>query len=126
MYFKKSLKAKQFSFIELFYTYDILLHEYCTVYRLYLWKCNWSLTVTTLSGVYNTYQRLLPPNIASGSQLMPLVQTSEHGPGCMSVFVGINCDAQQLDILHKKNAWVYTGNDVDKVVTIFCSLLSLI
>lgn len=70
-------------------------------------------------GVYNTYERLLPLDVASSSCLWPVVQKAEHGPGALSVFVGINCDAEELDILHKKNAWVYNGNDIDKVTIVF-------
>ncbi|KAG7165433.1 All-trans-retinol 13,14-reductase-like [Homarus americanus] len=69
------------------------------------------------AGLYNTFERLLPLDVASSSRLWPMVQTSRHGTASMSVFVGINCDAAELDdIIHKKNAWVYTGNDIDKLL----------
>lgn len=72
------------------------------------------------TGLYNTYERLLPIDIASSSRIWPVLQDLEHGPGAMSVFVGLDCSAEELDILHKKNAWVFTGNDLDKVLA--CSL----
>lgn len=73
-------------------------------------------SVSTLSsGLYNTLERLLPKDIAASSRLWEVVQTAEHGPGCLSVFVGLDCDAEELQIMHKRNAWVYTGNDIDKV-----------
>lgn len=74
------------------------------------------------AGVYNTYERLLPLDVASSSCLWPLVQTANHGPGALSVFVGISCDAEELDILHKQNAWVYTGNDIDKLTLDYLKL----
>ncbi|KAK7076744.1 hypothetical protein SK128_022175, partial [Halocaridina rubra] len=67
------------------------------------------------AGLYNTYDRLLPLNVASASRLWPIVKSSEPGPGAMSIFVGLNCPAEELDIIHKKNAWVYTQNDIDKL-----------
>ncbi|XP_045626463.2 all-trans-retinol 13,14-reductase [Procambarus clarkii] len=74
------------------------------------------------AGVYNTFERLLPLDIASSSRLWPLIQTSTHGCGYMSVFVGLNCDAEELDIFHKKNAWVFTGNDIDKLTVDYLNL----
>lgn len=67
------------------------------------------------AGLYNTLERLLPRDIAASSRLWEITQTAEHGPGCLSVFVGIDCDEEELQILHRGNAWVYTGNDIDKL-----------
>lgn len=60
-------------------------------------------------------EHLLPRSVATTSHLWPLVQSQPHGPACLSVFVGINCSAKDLNIIHKQNAWVYTDNDIDKV-----------
>lgn len=67
------------------------------------------------AGLYNTLERLLPRDIASTSRLWEMVKTAEHGPGCLSVFVGLDCDEKELQIPQRSNAWVYTGNDIDKL-----------
>lgn len=78
--------------------------------------------VISAAGLYNTYERLLPIDIASSSRIWPVLQDLEHGPGAMSVFVGLDCSAEELDILHKKNAWVFTGNDLDKLTLNYLNL----
>ncbi|XP_050714755.1 all-trans-retinol 13,14-reductase-like [Eriocheir sinensis] len=74
------------------------------------------------AGLYNTLQRLLPKDIAGCSRLWDVVKTTEHGPGCLSVFVGLDCDEEELQILSKRNAWVYTGNDIDKLTLDYMNL----
>ncbi|XP_045626187.1 all-trans-retinol 13,14-reductase [Procambarus clarkii] len=74
------------------------------------------------AGVHNTFERLLPLEVASSSRFWPLVQTAKHGPGSLYVFVGMNCDADELDILKRKNAWVFTGSDIDKVTVDYWNL----
>ncbi|XP_063613481.1 all-trans-retinol 13,14-reductase-like [Penaeus indicus] len=78
--------------------------------------------VISAAGLYNTYERLLPLDIASSSRIWPVLQDLEHGPGAMSVFVGLDCSAEELDIIHKKNAWVFTGNDIDKLTLNYLNL----
>ncbi|KAG0715457.1 putative all-trans-retinol 13,14-reductase [Chionoecetes opilio] len=67
------------------------------------------------AGLYNTFENLLPTDIAATSRLWEMTKTAQHGPGCLSVFVGLDCDEEQLEILHRRNAWVYTANDIDKL-----------
>ncbi|KAK8400464.1 hypothetical protein O3P69_003254 [Scylla paramamosain] len=67
------------------------------------------------AGLYNTLEHLLPRDIAASSRLWEMTQTAEHGPGCLSVFVGLDCDEEKVEILQRGNAWVYTGNDIDKL-----------
>ncbi|XP_069178023.1 all-trans-retinol 13,14-reductase-like [Procambarus clarkii] len=74
------------------------------------------------AGVYNTFERLLPLEVASSSRFWPIVQTAKHGPGSLYVFVGINRDADELDILENKNAWIFTGSDIDKVTVDYWNL----
>lgn len=74
------------------------------------------------AGVYNSFQRLLPPDVASSSYLWPLVQAGKHGPGSLSVFVGLNCDSEELDIVQRKNIWAYTGNNIDKLYVNYMNL----
>ena len=60
-------------------------------------------------------KKLLPQQVAQRSMLWDYVSLP-HGISCMSVFVGINKSADELEgILNKKNCWVFTNNDVDKV-----------
>ncbi|XP_066955486.1 all-trans-retinol 13,14-reductase-like [Macrobrachium rosenbergii] len=74
------------------------------------------------AGVYNTYKKLLPMEVASSSNLWPLLKRCESGPGCMSVFVGLDCSAEDLDICHRKNVWTISGNDIDKLTLNFLSM----
>lgn len=73
--------------------------------------------VISNAGVYNTFEKLLPQDIASSSRLWPIVKSSPHGTGAISVFVGLNCPAEEMDITHKQNQWVFNKNDIDKA---FC------
>merc|ERR1712126_706616 len=74
------------------------------------------------AGVYNTFEKLLPLDVASSSRLWPIVRQSEHGIGAISVFVGINASGEELEIMHKKNAWVFNQNDLDKAFHDYCKL----
>jgi len=70
--------------------------------------------VISNAGVFNTFEKLLPQNIASSSRLWPIVKEAQHGIGAISVFVGLNCSSEEIDIIHKSNAWVFNKNDIDK------------
>ncbi|XP_066955488.1 all-trans-retinol 13,14-reductase-like [Macrobrachium rosenbergii] len=74
------------------------------------------------AGVYNTYKKLLPLEVASASNLWPVFKSCESGPGCMSVFVGLDCSAEDLDIYHRKNVWAFSDNDVDKLALDYLSM----
>ncbi|KAK3882468.1 hypothetical protein Pcinc_013175 [Petrolisthes cinctipes] len=67
------------------------------------------------AGFFNTMEHLLPTSVAASSHLWPLVKSQAHGPACLSVFVGLNCNAKELNIIHKQNSWVFTRNDIDKL-----------
>ncbi|XP_068202476.1 all-trans-retinol 13,14-reductase-like [Palaemon carinicauda] len=74
------------------------------------------------AGVYNTYKKLLPIDVASSSNIWPVLKKCEPGPGCMSVFVGLDCSAEDLDICHKKNVWAFTKNNFDKLALDYLSM----
>ncbi|XP_064108967.1 LOW QUALITY PROTEIN: all-trans-retinol 13,14-reductase-like [Macrobrachium nipponense] len=74
------------------------------------------------AGVYNTYKKLLPLEVASSSNLWSVFKSCESGPGCMSVFVGLDCPAEDLDIYHRKNVWAFSDNDIDKLALDYLSM----
>lgn len=74
------------------------------------------------AGLYNTFDGMLPVDIATSSRLWPMVKNSEHAIASMSVFVGLDCSAEKLDIYHKKNAWVFTKNDIDQLTKDYMKL----
>ena len=78
--------------------------------------------VVSNAGLYNTLERLLPLDVASSSRLWPMVKKSDHGPGAMSVFVGLDCPVEELDVIHRKNAWVFARNDIDKLTLDYLKL----
>jgi len=73
--------------------------------------------VISNAGLYNTFEKLLPQDIATSSRLWPIVKSTEHGTGAISIFVGLDCPAEEMDITPRQNQWVFNQNDIDKA---FC------
>ncbi|CAL4152973.1 unnamed protein product, partial [Meganyctiphanes norvegica] len=78
--------------------------------------------VISNAGVFNTFERLLPQEIATSSRLWPIVKGSEHGIGAISVFIGINASSEEIDIIHKQNYWVFNKNNIDKAFNDYAKL----
>ena len=64
-------------------------------------------------GVYNTFQKLLPPHIASKSYYSKICKDLKPGVAAMNVFLGLNASAEELGV-KRQNVWAFTSNDIDK------------
>ena len=62
------------------------------------------------AGLYNTFQRLLPPQISRKSYYSDMCSSLKPGPAAMNVFVGLNASSEELD-LKKFATWSYPDND---------------
>lgn len=68
------------------------------------------------AGVFNTFQKLLPPEIASKTSIFPLIKRKKvkSGVGAMSLFVGLRGTTEELG-LKANNIWAFTSNDIDNI-----------
>jgi hypothetical protein len=57
------------------------------------------------SGVYNTFQSLLPIEAAKKSYFTKMIKDMKPGLGSISIFVGLNASNEQLGIDKKQNIW---------------------
>ena len=62
------------------------------------------------AGLYNTFQRLLPPQAASKSYYTDICTSLKPGPAAMNVFLGLNASSEELG-LKKFATWSYPDND---------------
>lgn len=74
------------------------------------------------AGVFNTFERLVP---SSAALRVPTdsehIQHSTHGVGAMSVYIGLEGDADELN-LKATNAWAFTSNSLDSEYDRYISL----
>ncbi|XP_022085438.1 putative all-trans-retinol 13,14-reductase [Acanthaster planci] len=70
--------------------------------------------IISAAGVYNTFQRLLPPTNPVVQKPIEKRHTGvQHGVGAMSVFVGLKGTKEELG-LPAGQVWAFTGSDHDK------------
>jgi len=69
--------------------------------------------VVSNAGLYNTFQTLLPKEVASKSYYLDICKTLKPGVGAMNVFLGLNASVEELQ-LKKQNAWAFTSSDSEK------------
>jgi all-trans-retinol 13,14-reductase len=63
------------------------------------------------AGLYNTFQKLLPPKVAKTSYYHEICKQLKPAAGCMSIFVGFDKSSEELN-LRKDNHWAFTTNDM--------------
>ena len=63
--------------------------------------------------MYNTFQKLLPPQIASKSYYSRICRELKPGIGAMNVFLGLNVSAEELGV-KRQNTWAFTSNNIDQ------------
>ena len=63
------------------------------------------------AGLYNTFNKLLPPQIAKTSYYHGIANQLEPACGCVSIFVGIDKSHDELN-LRKQNYWAFAKNDM--------------
>ncbi|XP_077979087.1 all-trans-retinol 13,14-reductase-like [Glandiceps talaboti] len=65
------------------------------------------------AGFYNTVERLLPAKIADKAGYKSITKDIRHGPGAMSLFVGLKGTKEELG-LKASNWWCFTSNELSE------------
>ena len=63
------------------------------------------------AGLYNTFERLLPPQVAHKSYYYDYCKQLKPAAGCISIFVGFDKSSEELG-LRRENCWAFTTNDM--------------
>jgi len=66
--------------------------------------------VISSAGLYNTFQRLLPPTLAETSYFSDLCNQLKPAKAAMNVFLGLNASNEELN-LKAQNIWAFTTNE---------------
>jgi len=67
------------------------------------------------AGAVNTFTKLLSPDVAKKSSISRLIGTKiDSGVACISLFVGLDGTAEQLNI-KPHNTWAYLSNDLSGI-----------
>ena len=70
--------------------------------------------VISSAGLYNTFQRLLPKELAAKSYYTGICKDLKPGVAAMNVFLGLNKSKKELG-LKRQNMWAFTSNDLNKI-----------
>jgi len=65
------------------------------------------------AGLYNTFQKLLPKEIANKSYYTDICTQLKPGIAAMNVFLGLNASAEELGV-KRQNHWAFTSDDSEK------------
>eukprot|EP00091_Calanus_sinicus_P023473 TRINITY_DN7945_c0_g1_i2.p1 TRINITY_DN7945_c0_g1~~TRINITY_DN7945_c0_g1_i2.p1 ORF type:complete len:294 (-),score=98.38 TRINITY_DN7945_c0_g1_i2:67-948(-) len=68
--------------------------------------------IISSAGLYNTFERLLPREIASKSYYSQICKDLKPGIGAMNVFLGLNASAEELG-LKRQNTWAFNDSNID-------------
>uniref|UniRef100_A0AAR2J367 Uncharacterized protein n=1 Tax=Pygocentrus nattereri TaxID=42514 RepID=A0AAR2J367_PYGNA len=63
-------------------------------------------------GVFNTFKRLLPPEIQAKPEIQKRLDMLKPGRGSLLVFSGFDATAEELGI-NSTNLWLFKNNDID-------------
>ncbi|XP_017692776.1 PREDICTED: all-trans-retinol 13,14-reductase [Lepidothrix coronata] len=67
------------------------------------------------AGIFNTYEKLLPPEAQALPEIQSQLRLVAHGEGCLTVFVGLNGSREELG-LEPTNYFMYPGSDLDGIM----------
>ena len=70
--------------------------------------------VISSAGLYNTFQKLLPKQLAEKSYYSGICKDLKPGVGAMNIFLGLNKSKEELG-LKRQNMWAFTSNDINKI-----------
>jgi len=70
--------------------------------------------VISSAGLYNTFQRLLPKELAAKSYYTDICKDLKPGVAAMNVFLGLNKSKAELG-LKRQNMWAFTSNDLNRI-----------
>ncbi|XP_010872700.2 inactive all-trans-retinol 13,14-reductase [Esox lucius] len=77
--------------------------------------------VISNAGIFNTFEKFLPPEIQAKPDIQALLGKVKHGMGNFLVFVGLNGTKEELGI-SSMNYWMYKHNDLDTLMESYSSL----
>ncbi|NXP24149.1 RETST reductase, partial [Scytalopus superciliaris] len=67
------------------------------------------------AGIFNTYEKLLPPEARALPEIQAQLGLLSHGEGCLTVFVGLRGSGHELG-LKATNYFLYPGSDLDGIM----------
>ncbi|NXM30210.1 RETST reductase, partial [Oxyruncus cristatus] len=67
------------------------------------------------AGIFNTYEKLLPPEARALPEIQSQLRLVSHGEGCFTVFVGLNGSREELGV-EPINYFIYPGSDLDGIM----------
>lgn len=70
--------------------------------------------VVSSAGLYNTFQKLLPKELAAKSYYTQICKDLKPGVAAMNIFLGLNKSKEELG-LKRQNMWAFTSNDINKI-----------
>ncbi|XP_014059921.1 all-trans-retinol 13,14-reductase [Salmo salar] len=77
--------------------------------------------VISNAGIFNTFEKFLPPEIQAKPDIQALLGRMQHGMGNFLVFVGLDGTKEELGIT-SMNYWMYKDNDLDTLMERYSSL----
>ncbi|KAK1881799.1 Inactive all-trans-retinol 1314-reductase [Dissostichus eleginoides] len=77
--------------------------------------------VVSNCGVFNTFQKLLPPTIQENKGIQERLNMMKHGRGSFLVFSGFDGTQEELG-LESTNFWLFKNNDMDTSMDAFFAL----
>jgi len=77
--------------------------------------------IISSAGVYNTFLKLLPKELAEKSYFTTLARNLKPGIAAMNVFLGLDISNEDLE-LNKQNMWAFTKADSDLAATDYFNL----
>uniref|UniRef100_A0A8C7TT71 Amine oxidase domain-containing protein n=1 Tax=Oncorhynchus mykiss TaxID=8022 RepID=A0A8C7TT71_ONCMY len=77
--------------------------------------------VISNAGIFNTFEKFLPPEIQAKPDVQALLGRMQHGMGNFLVFVGLDGTKEELGIT-SMNYWMYKENDLDTLMERYSSL----
>ncbi|XP_063815968.1 all-trans-retinol 13,14-reductase-like [Pseudophryne corroboree] len=83
--------------------------------------CIYAPVVISDAGIFNTYKRLLPPDIRTAPEVESLLSSLQYGMGCFLVFVGLRGTSDELG-LKSTNLWIYQKSDLNNLMEKYFSL----
>lgn len=80
--------------------------------------------IISSAGVYNTFAKLLPKELAQKSYFSQLIKELKPGWGGMSVFLGLDISNKELEELNvkKQNLWAFSEADSDEAALKYMAL----
>ena len=77
--------------------------------------------VVSGAGLFNTFKRMIPAEVADKFGLSPLPSGVKPGRGFMSVFIGLDGTKEELGV-KAANVWAFKGTDAESLVNRYNSL----